>query len=507
MLVCMLWIAPSGYVTFDGKTVPDLPLSGTVVNVSNVSQLYMALRNQQAGQTIVLAAGQYSVGSIEFLDLTVNNITVRGATGNPADVVLIGKGFENCIDVEEEMFRVFAQDITFAAMTLSEVRCNCVKFQGGVNNHTIFHNMRFLNVGERMIKAPGTLVAAQCTLRYCHFENTKLPSAIRCGSSGADSIDRDGNYIAGMDIMKGDGWVIHDNMFLNIKGATGMGRAATFLWGQSQNMIVERNTYIGCDRSIAFGNFGGSGTIGCTARNNFIVPGTTNAIEIANSTGPFIFNNTSFSALSTNSGTIWLYNTQNAEIKNNIICNGISSDASTADTAHNISLGRSQRSLAARWFGDEAQADLHIKSDTCAPVDAGTTLSSVTDDWDGTMRTGTYDIGADESPFTHNAIQGYGITETDGLALAGPEPNPFNPVTILRYKVPHTMAGNDLCISVHDMAGRAIRTVHRAAATPGCHAALWDGLDDNGKPIPSGAYVISLRCGTNVKSVMGLFRQ
>ncbi|OGJ88040.1 MAG: hypothetical protein A2350_18295 [Candidatus Raymondbacteria bacterium RifOxyB12_full_50_8] len=61
----------SAYIAFDGKQVPALPLSGNVVNVTTPVMLYQALRNQAAGQTIVIANGTYDVSPWEPIHLRV----------------------------------------------------------------------------------------------------------------------------------------------------------------------------------------------------------------------------------------------------------------------------------------------------------------------------------------------------------------------------------------------------------------------------------------------------
>ena len=49
-----------------------------------------------------------------------------------------------------------------------------------------------------------------------------------------------------------------DNVFQNIKGRRGGGRAAIFIWVRSRRVVVERNLIVNCDRGVAFGNPGRS---------------------------------------------------------------------------------------------------------------------------------------------------------------------------------------------------------------------------------------------------------
>jgi hypothetical protein len=76
-------------------------------------------------------------------------------------------------------------------------------------------------------------------------------------------------------------------------------------------------------------------------------------------------------------------------------------------------------------------------------------------------------------------------------------PNPFNPRTTIAWELP---AAGDLRVAVYDAAGRHIRTLHagRAAAGPG--RAVWDGTDDGGRRVASGAYVYRLKGPGGVRS-------
>jgi hypothetical protein len=86
-------------------------------------------------------------------------------------------------------------------------------------------------------------------------------------------------------------WTFSDNVFRNIRGRNGGGRAAIFIWVRSRRVLLERNFIIDCDRGVAFGNPGMStadvsgerlvyvrdGII----RNNFIAGGLDCGIELS----------------------------------------------------------------------------------------------------------------------------------------------------------------------------------------------------------------------------------
>lgn len=70
-------------------------------------------------------------------------------------------------------------------------------------------------------------------------------------------------------------------------------------------------------------------------------------------------------------------------------------------------------------------------------------------------------------------------------------PNPFNPRTTVHYTV---ASRGDVDLLVYNASGRLVRTlidgVHRDV---GSHDAVWDGLDDRGRPVAAGVYLLLAR--------------
>jgi hypothetical protein len=71
-------------------------------------------------------------------------------------------------------------------------------------------------------------------------------------------------------------------------------------------------------------------------------------------------------------------------------------------------------------------------------------------------------------------------------------PNPFNPVTSLRFDLarPATVA-----FAVYDVRGRLVRTLLAGDLPAGAHAVDWDGRDDGGRTQAAGVYVVRLDAG------------
>jgi hypothetical protein len=83
------------------------------------------------------------------------------------------------------------------------------------------------------------------------------------------------------------------------------------------------------------------------------------------------------------------------------------------------------------------------------------------------------------------------------LSLGPAKPNPFNPVTTIRYIVPDAARVH---LAVYDASGRLIRTLVDGPAAAGAHTATWHGLDDNGAAVSSGVYFLRLHSGSRVET-------
>jgi len=76
------------------------------------------------------------------------------------------------------------------------------------------------------------------------------------------------------------------------------------------------------------------------------------------------------------------------------------------------------------------------------------------------------------------------------LALAQNYPNPFNPSTTISFDLPQ--AGHAE-LSVYDVAGRRVATIHSGSLGAGNHDVTWNGRNDDGFTVASGQYRYVLR--------------
>jgi hypothetical protein len=84
-----------------------------------------------------------------------------------------------------------------------------------------------------------------------------------------------------------------------------------------------------------------------------------------------------------------------------------------------------------------------------------------------------------------------------GLVLEPPAPNPFRQSTTLRFELPSGSAaeGTPVRLTIHDTAGRRLRTLVDTYLPAGEHVAVWDGYGDHGEPAARGVYFARLSSG------------
>lgn len=100
---------------------------------------------------------------------------------------------------------------------------------------------------------------------------------------------------------------------------------------------------------------------------------------------------------------------------------------------------------------------------------------------------GTYTVNGASRPMDEPDLTP--VPTTTPFALLGNYPNPFNPLTNIRFV---TERGGPVAFTVYDLAGR--RLLERAfEAAPGAQSVRWEGRDADGRALPSGVYLYQLR--------------
>ena len=280
-----------------------------VVHVSTPWEIIRAVEDAEEYMTIVIAAGRYLMPR-DFV-INTHHLTIRGETGNRDDVILDGgaeydqhfKPLSTRFGAPGIIKLIRARHVTIADITLTNSPKYGIMYIGdGRVHHLTVHNVKFHNIWARGLKGTGPYridhrqytaedlgydPVADEHLQWNRARHGKVQHCLFINDHPKrDLVDTDeGNYIAGMDLMALQDWTISNNAFVGIRGASGRGRGAIFIWVESEDVVVENNLFIHCDKALGIGNPHGShsGKPGAVANGryspyhvkNFVIRGNT----------------------------------------------------------------------------------------------------------------------------------------------------------------------------------------------------------------------------------------
>ena len=77
-------------------------------------------------------------------------------------------------------------------------------------------------------------------------------------------------------------------------------------------------------------------------------------------------------------------------------------------------------------------------------------------------------------------------TIPDVFALHNNYPNPFNPVTNIRYDIPEL---SKVSIDIYNIAGNKVKTLVSKEHQPGRYKVQWNATNESGAPVATGMYI------------------
>ena len=405
-----------------------------IVNVSTSSDLQNAVRNALAGDEIVVAAGTYSPTLFLSTPSAAGGVIVRGATGNPADVIIQGAGMNTSpSNGNTEGFAVYSDDMVIKDLTVQEYFNHAIHLQPGADRITIT-NVITRNNGQQHIKGAryntgGLIEKTLCEQTYVRTNMINDPRGV--------------DYVGGIDLHGGIDFIIRDTTVRNIMGQGGDADGSIFAWDRCRNITVERCVVIGGNRAICFGNNSGGSTgydvDGGIIRNCFVYARTAGsppadqpwlgnadcAIDVFASRNAMIYNNTIWTdsgsygrTIRVGVGTNATYGNVNVQFKYNIV-RGYFQLLTPGDwhSTGDITGNAPQPN----WFFDPSVANLHLTKLATTAIDNAVLLpADVPQDFDKQARPigSLPDVGADE--FVAGDMTGDGHVDiADLLTLAG----------------------------------------------------------------------------------------
>lgn len=409
MLICLLLLGgPSPALAASDSFIPPWwhrrgpalpPPAGPTVHVENTAQLLAAAETAAPGTTVLLADGEYRLPRPIVLNQR-SQVTLRSASGDPAKVVLRGKGWDSRDPRDDLIHIAHCRSITLADLTFADCHAYAVKVEAEHGPQDVqIYQCHFRDIGTRAIKGSAgqdpSMRAIRGSVRHCEFFNSRVPPR---------DWPFNGDYIAAIDMMALEDWTFSDNLFRAIRGHNGGGRAAIFLWVRTRNVVVERNLIIDCDRGIALGNPGRSTAhrpgepeqhvSGAVVRNNMIAGGPDCGIELWHAEEVNILNNSIWRpeqnwARGIRVGT----GTTHALIANNLIHGEIRFEGGDARLQNNLT-----GSIQSMWISPGTGNLALLPTLSANAIDHGTSFPAVTDDIRHQRRGQRPDLGAWEEP-------------------------------------------------------------------------------------------------------------
>lgn len=365
-----------------------------MLRVTTVPELFQAVERVGAGGTILLADGEYQLPRPVVFE-GKQQVTLRGASGDPARVTLRGQGWDRPAPGDDLIHIARCAGVTIADLTFADCRSYGIKVEAENTPRDIhIYHCRFRDIGVRAIKGSAgndpELRAVNGSVRFCDFENTRIPPAEWLFG---------GDYIAAIDMMALENWTFSDNAFRHIRGRRGGGRAAIFIWVRSRQIVVERNLILNCDRGIALGNPGESTAnlpgerpvhvADAVIRNNFIAGGPDCGIELWHVERVTVLHNSIWRPEQNWSRGIRVgTGTAQTAILHNLVHGEIRFEGGEAQITNNWT-GRLEG-----YFADPETGNLTLTRTAAGAIDQAAPLPEVPTDISGRHRAGRADLGA-----------------------------------------------------------------------------------------------------------------
>jgi hypothetical protein len=122
-------------------------------------------------------------------------------------------------------------------------------------------------------------------------------------------------------------------------------------------------------------------------------------------------------------------------------------------------------------------------------------LSTITGSWMVIANDGEYIVNSDNSSELTIDISQLGLDIIDvpnSFSLHQNHPNPFNPITFLRYNLPEDGMVN---ITIYDMMGRIVKTLVNSSQTAGFKSVQWNAINNRNEPVSAGLYLYTIQAG------------
>jgi len=437
----------------DDLCPPLPPPAGPTVTVTTEVELRHQAANAAPGTAILVSPGTYDLQGAVWVQH--DGVTIRGATGNRADVVLDGGGMLTCSHTH--VIAINADDVTIADLTIRNGDEHGVSVQG--SDRPTLYNLHIVDTGYQLVKVNPSTTDELSALRTSPIGDGSEDGLLACSRLEYTTTSPE-DYTNGISAHDAHRWTVRDNQWYRIRTPNNIPAPTILFWSGSSDTIVERNLLVDCYQGIAFGNaahVAGDHT-GGVVRNNMIYASQPHdsVIEMVHAAGWLVAHNTAL--LLNPDGVTWgmeaRFDDTSGAFAYNLTNMNIWLDRDGANATDTGSITDAQSS----WFVEPATTDLHLVDVATAAIDHAAPLAQVNDDYDGDARPigAAPDVGADEygvsppSAVTDLRV-GYAVADSTTLTATLTWTPPVEAITAtLRY--------SGVFISEENWAGAALLT-------------------------------------------------
>ncbi len=385
--------------------------TGSVISVAPTDAAGLAdiVDALEPGDTLEFAAGTYPVAG----DIWVStpSVTLRGATGNPADVVLDASYQGGSV------LTVTASSVVVTDLTVQNGWYHGVHVRPASGADTSITGVRLHRIVVHNAAEQAVKVNQEGTAYVDHGELSC--STLLLDADGRSQV-RNGCYTGGLDMHRSANWRVRDNHVEGFWCDAGLAEHGLHLWRQNAGTVIERNVIVNCARGIGLGLASSSdGTdrthdgytcpdayiddYGGIIRNNFVFAddpvlfasagGFDTGIGLWSACDSTVVHNTVWSTQAPFSSVEWRFDGTSAVVMNNLVSHNLRDRTVTS-----IELAGNLADADAGLLVDAAGGALHLDPTATGAIDAGEPLAvGLADtDVDAEPRDALPDIGADE---------------------------------------------------------------------------------------------------------------
>ena len=250
--------------------------------VSTANELMATSGPGQAdGLTVLIKDGDYQIHRRIIID--GNGVTYKSISNNPSKVILRGNGHSGAV---KNVFSIQSNRVYLQGLSLGEVTWHAIQIHGENNaDHIFLQNLVLFDTGQQMIKGSFDRKKPDDHTDFGLIENCRFEFTQGFAFQ---------SYTGGIDIHRGENWVVKNNRFLNIRTkGKGLTEGAVHFWNSSRNARIIDNTIENCDRGILLGLDNSSHTTALVQGNRIHTVKDT-GIYLCNATDIQVFDNSIF---------------------------------------------------------------------------------------------------------------------------------------------------------------------------------------------------------------------